>query len=189
MPRGGYQKPSNPASTSGPGKFSERTDGGPSDVQPSLDDEGVQYGDVGMLERAAQDNPIKGAQGASSAPSSGSSRRLSGAAPSGGSLPPWFTTSADTAPSDPTTTGLASGPGAGPEVLDASTPSPDIRETVLEWMVQTYGNEDVRDMLNSMRNEREGRVAQAMPTPSAPMGPGLPTEPEESSLAPALGSE
>lgn len=32
--KGGYQKPNNPAPVSGPGKMSQRTDGGPADPQP-----------------------------------------------------------------------------------------------------------------------------------------------------------
>lgn len=44
MPRGGYQRPSNPAPVSGPGAMSKRTDGGP--VQKLRDLPDAQYGEA-----------------------------------------------------------------------------------------------------------------------------------------------
>jgi hypothetical protein len=44
--KGGYQKPNNPATFSGPGKFSQRTDGGPGDMrQPQRDIPSAGYGE------------------------------------------------------------------------------------------------------------------------------------------------
>jgi hypothetical protein len=166
MPRGGYQKPSNPAGASGPGKFSKRTDGQKISA-PDIDKQDIAYGERSMLEDAQRAAPAKGAAGASIPVRSGGERRLAGTA-LGGSLPPWLTQTDDPHPDEPTTAGLAAGPGPGPEILDASTPPDDIREIVLEYLSSTFGNEDIRDMLNQMRNERQARV-QTPATPSAPM--------------------
>lgn len=184
MPRGGYQKPSNPAAVSGPGKFSRRTDGGQKVVEPDIDNPDLQYGDRSMLEDAQRRTPLKGSQGARVA--SGAERRPQGSALDG-KLPPWLTTTPDPHPDEPTTAGLASGPGPGPEVLDAATPPEDIREVVLQWMVQQYGNPDVARMLNDMRNEREQRVN--VPTPSAPMTDPLSALAQEPLPAAAGGAE
>lgn len=185
MPRGGYQKPKDPAPVSGPGKFSRRTDGGQKVQASDMDNPDLQYGDRSMLEEAQRATPLKGSQGAS-VPSGGAQRRSTGEALTGGSLPPWFSQSPDTNPSEPSTAGLASGPGPGPEILDASTPSPDIREQVLEYLAGTFGNEDIRDMLNQMRNERQARMN--VPTPSAPMTSPLSALAKEPLPAPVGGA-
>ena len=41
---GGYRRPEHPAAVSGPGKFSQRTDGGPGDSQPIRYVPGMEYG-------------------------------------------------------------------------------------------------------------------------------------------------
>lgn len=56
MPRGGYQKPSNPAPSSGPGKMSKRTDGGP--AQPVRDVTGGAYGDNQELRTLQKSAPL-----------------------------------------------------------------------------------------------------------------------------------
>ena len=62
MPRGGYQKPSNPAPVSGPGRLSRRTDGGPTQGAKNISG-GGKYGErkaLDELQTAAkmQGNPI-----------------------------------------------------------------------------------------------------------------------------------
>jgi hypothetical protein len=183
MPRGGYQKPSHPAGASGPGKFSRRTDGQPKAVPNVGDNPDLQYGDRSMLEDAQRAAPSRGSAGASIP------RQMSGVPGRGGKLPPWFSQSGDTNPDEPTTAGLASGPGGGPEMLDAPQPTDDVREVVLQFLDSNYGNVDARKMLAQIRAERAASVQPAVP--SAPIaGPGLPTpQPQEQQQEQTLNSQ
>lgn len=98
---GGYQKPNNPATFSGPGKFSQRTDGGPGDMrQPQRDIPSSGYGE-GVETAAIQ----------AGAP-------LSATGGAGGMRPQPIPFSAPTQrPDEPVTTGIDIGPGAGSNVL------------------------------------------------------------------------
>lgn len=162
MPRGGYQKPNNPAPVSGPGKFSRRTDG--KVPSPDIDTErGLQYGDRQMLEEAARMSPVAGAQGA---PVSG--RAMAGSAPARGGIPPWLLNTPDNAPDEPTTAGLDMGAGPGSEVLDARIPTDDIRVKVLQFLSETYGNQDAAATLAQLRAES------SEPAPMATMAQTMP---------------
>ena len=99
--KGGYQKPNNPATFSGPGKFSQRTDGGPGDMrQPQRDIPSAGYGE-GVETAAIQ----------ASAP-------LSATGGAGGMQPQPIPFSAPTQRLDEdVTTGVDIGPGAGSSVL------------------------------------------------------------------------
>lgn len=175
MPRGGYQKPSKPAASSGPGKFSRRTDGAVS--APDIDkEEGVQYGDRSKLEDAQR--IAKAATGAGARVNPAEQRRPSGMVPDRSGLPSFLTSGEDTAPDEPTTHGLAAGPGAGPEALMASAPTDDAREIVLEFIASNYGNEVARQMLAQIRAERNASMQMSVPLPSSPMSSGLPAEEE-----------
>lgn len=169
--RGGYQKPSKPAAVSGPGKMSARTDGraGQPIREPDIDSPDLQYGDRQRLTDAQRIARAASGQGAKVEP-----RRMTGQPGTRAGLPPWFSQSEDTNPSEPTTAGLAGGEGPGPEMLDASQPADDVREVVLQFLVQTYGNEHAREMLAQLRAERAASQRPAMPTP-ATLGTGLPT--------------
>jgi hypothetical protein len=52
MPGGGYRKPDKPAAVTGPGKFSNRTDGQPT-AAPVIDTQGQRFGDRQMLDRGS----------------------------------------------------------------------------------------------------------------------------------------
>jgi hypothetical protein len=99
--KGGYQKPNNPATFSGPGKFSQRTDGGPGDMrQPQRDIPSAGYGE-GVETAAIQ----------AGAP-------LSATGGAGGMQPQAIPFSAPTQrPDEPITTGVDIGPGPGSNVL------------------------------------------------------------------------
>lgn len=59
MPRGGYQKPRNPAPVSGPGALSRRTDGGP--IQGAKDmAAGGKYGERKELQELQTSAPMQG---------------------------------------------------------------------------------------------------------------------------------
>jgi len=105
MPRGGYQRPDNPAPVSGPGPQSQRTDGGPS--QPTRYMSGGEYGEGQEMMNLQQ-----------SAPMAQAAQTPSGKAPSRtptATLPPLNAPS--DRPGEPVTQGAPVGPGAGPEIL------------------------------------------------------------------------
>jgi hypothetical protein len=98
---GGYQKPNNPATFSGPGKFSQRTDGGPGDMrQPQRDIPSSGYGE-GVETAAIQAGaPLSATGGA-------------------GSMQPQAIpfSAATQRPDEPITSGVDIGPGAGSSIL------------------------------------------------------------------------
>lgn len=106
MAGGGYRAPANPAPVSGPGALSRRTDGGAGQaVRPVT---GLPYGE--NLELNTQ-------QGA--APMAGTTVGTGEGAPPQVPLPSMSPDlyAPTNRPGEPVTTGSASGPGAGPEVL------------------------------------------------------------------------
>lgn len=162
MPSGGYRKPPARTPPGGPGRFSRRTDGAEIPRTPGLNSD-LQYGQVGELEAAAKAVPPKGgARGV--APAARAERSPTGAPASAGSLPA-FLTQMEPEYTEPTTTGLDVGPGAGREALMNPSPPADIRELVLERIYLMYANNDAYEMLQQLREER------AQPTPAA--GPTL----------------
>ena len=115
MPRGGYQRPSNPAPVSGPGAMSKRTDGGP--VQKLRDLPDAQYGEAATFRELQQDAPL------AQSPGPGGSLTT----PSGpGAVPPPGFDAPTAYPDRPVTTGIDRGAGAGSEAL--GLPSIDQRD-------------------------------------------------------------
>lgn len=110
---GGYRQPSNPASVSGPGALSRRTDGGPIRDLPN-----AEYGGNAEFRSLQQAAPV-----AASASGGGS------ASPDPASMPVGF--GADTSfPDMPVTAGADAGAGPGMEALglpDASNEVEDLR--------------------------------------------------------------
>lgn len=92
MPRGGYQKPRNPAPVSGPGKLSRRTDGGPPTQAPAYI-EGLPYGEGQATMDLQREAPMAAAE-----------------------RPPGLLDPTQR-PDEPVSAGAAWGPGPGPEVL------------------------------------------------------------------------
>jgi hypothetical protein len=114
---GGYRKPANPAPVSGPGVFSQRTDG----RQPVLDLPNAGYGENAQFRADESGAAIP------------QSTALPNASPSGGSAPgpqgggdalnpPHPLTGGSLLPNVPVTDGASSGAGAGPEALNLSSP-------------------------------------------------------------------
>lgn len=58
--RGGYRRPNNPAAVSGPGKFSQRTDGGPGETMKQAQRyiSGMPYGEAGEINALANSAPM-----------------------------------------------------------------------------------------------------------------------------------
>jgi len=110
---GGYRQPMNPAPVSPPGALSQRTDGGALDgmTQPTKQYTGLPYG---------QNKEINDAQGAASM--AGDTNPFSKFTP---------LTAPSARPNVPITNGIASGDGAGTEVMrDMPNYSPSLTDTI-----------------------------------------------------------
>ena len=94
--QGGYRKPTNPASVSGPGSLSQRTDGGP--TQPATYIPGLPYGQG----QQTYDNQVAVPMAGNPVPQMEMPTPL---------LAP------TTRPNEPITTGIDRGPGAGSEAM------------------------------------------------------------------------
>ena len=106
-PNGGYREPNNPAPVSGPGQLSQRTDGGPQQVQADMS--GMPYGEN------AEFNTMQSMAPMSASPSARSPRASARSAKSAGggmSATPLF--AATQRPDEPVTAGAPFGPGDGP---------------------------------------------------------------------------
>jgi hypothetical protein len=112
MPRGGYQKPSNPAPVSGPGALSKRTDGGPGAMQGAKYVSGLPYGQGQEFQDVQQMAPMEAATPTPSATSVGAAPAQLQAM-----QPPVPLTAPTQRPNEPVTTGIDHGPGAGSEVM------------------------------------------------------------------------
>lgn len=108
--RGGYRKPTNPAPVSGPGKLSQRTDGGPADTrQAQMKVTGMPYGENKELNDVQSQAPLA------------SAKEIPPATPMQEVKPmptPIPLTEPTQRPMEPLTTGMPFGPGAGSEVLN-----------------------------------------------------------------------
>jgi hypothetical protein len=114
-PNGGYRRPNNPAPVSGPGQLSQRTDGGPQQVQADMS--GMPYGEN------AEFNTMQSMAPMSASPSARSPRASARSAKSAGggmSATPLF--AATQRPDEPVTAGAPlDGPGDGPAMIDIVT--------------------------------------------------------------------
>src|SRR4051812_43555792 len=107
---GGYRKPAQPAPVSGPGRFSQRTDG----RQPSLDLPDAAYGENAQFRADESGAPIPQNSPLPAGPSAGPSGPPGGLPVGQDPLnPPLPLTGGSLAPNVPVTDGAASGPGAG----------------------------------------------------------------------------
>jgi hypothetical protein len=117
--RGGYRKPKNPAPVSGPGKFSERTDGGPADTrQRKVEVTGMGYGENQELNEIQSMAPLAAAPDATTMSQTTFSPQSAVQQP--------IPLTADTQrPDEPLSAGMPFGPGASgvpssPVVVDDS---------------------------------------------------------------------
>lgn len=137
MARGGYQQPSNPAPVSGPGALSKRTD-----HQPVRNPGGMPYGENADFADIQSSAPMEKAPALP--PVQKPSRR--GGSPTDPSVTPL---NAPTAyPNEPVTTGIASGPGAGPEVTSVAAPQQGSLTGILQQMAVNDPSGDVNVLLS-----------------------------------------
>ena len=106
-PNGGYREPNNPAPVSGPGQLSQRTDGGPQQVQADMS--GMPYGENAEFNTMQSMAPMSASPSARSPRASARSARSAGG---GMSATPLFAPTQR--PDEPVTAGAPFGPGDGP---------------------------------------------------------------------------
>ena len=133
MPRGGYQRPSNPAPVSGPGSLSQRTDG----AQPIRELPNADYGEGKTFREAQQNAPL--AESSALSPS--------GAVSGGQGGPQAVGFDAETMnPGEPVTAGANAGEGPGEEALgltpERQADMEKLREALpfLEWKANQPGS-------------------------------------------------
>ena len=112
-PNGGYRRPTNPAPVSGPGQLSQRTDGGPQQVQANMT--GMPYGEN------AEFNTMQSMAPMSASPSARSPRASARSAGAGGGMSATPLFAPTQRPDEPVTAGAPFGPGDGPSGMGAGT--------------------------------------------------------------------
>ena len=117
LPRGGYQKPRNPAPVSNPGSMSRRTDGGPAQVVQQMT--GLPYGENADFNEMQSSAPLAATPGAASNPLP---TQPGGPAPTALFSP-------TQRPDEPVTAGAPFGPGPGTQAM---TPKPRRLSQVLD---------------------------------------------------------
>jgi len=105
---GGKRTPSNPAPVSGPGQLSQRTDGGPQQVQADMT--GMPYGEN------AEFNTMQSMAPMSASPSARSPRSSAHKASQAGGMSATPLFSPTQRPDEPVTAGAPFGPGSGPSM-------------------------------------------------------------------------
>lgn len=118
MPRGGYQRPSNPAPVSNPGS-GRRTDGGPTQAGRYI--AGGQYGEGRQLMGLQQAAPM-----AAASPLPSMSKTATGLSP----IVPL--TAPTQRPEEPLTAGMPFGAGPGVEALGANSQSIKLSDTLAQ---------------------------------------------------------
>ena len=149
---GGYRKPTKPAAVSGPGKYSKRTDGQPSEdsmKQAKRYVTGMDYGDNKELNEIQSQGDLAAGPSVSNTPKGPpASAQPMAAQPATqapapaptpmplSDVPPLF--SASQRPGESVTTGAPVGAGAGPEAL-MGTPQQVVSEADKEQLMAMYG--------------------------------------------------
>ena len=105
-PNGGYRRPTNPAPVSGAGQLSQRTDGGPQQVQADMS--GMPYGENAEFNTTQSMAPMSASSTARSPRASAQQAKSAGG---GMSATPLFAPTER--PDEPVTAGAPFGPGAG----------------------------------------------------------------------------
>ena len=143
--KGGYQAPRNPAPASGPGRLSQRTDGGPS--QKLMTPTGLDYGEAGALDAQEHAAPMSQTPSVPTMPVGGppAAPELVGLAdPSNRS-------------GEPVTAGSPLGPGPGPEAL--ARPFTAVAETYgpLTQLLSSLSASDATGALAALMLEAQRR--------------------------------
>ena len=134
---GGMRRPQNPAPVSGPGQLSQRTDGGPQQVQADMS--GMAYGENQAMEAIQAMAPMSASPSAASPRVRSRQARQSGQSAGGMSATPLFAPTER--PDEPVTAGAPFGPGAGPSSMRPIVPPrarPTLTDTLRKLAEATY---------------------------------------------------
>ena len=127
---GGKRTPRNPAPVSGPGQLSQRTDGGPQQVQADMS--GMPYGENQAMEAIQAMAPM------SASPSAGSprvrSRQAGSAGRQAGGMSATQLFAPTQRPEEPVTAGAPFGPGAGPSPTMQPVRATNLGDTLLKLL-------------------------------------------------------
>ena len=134
LEHGGKRTPSNPAPVSGPGQLSQRTDGGPQQVQADVS--GMPYGENQELEQMQSAAPMSASPTARSPRARQRQARSAGRqAGQMGATPLMAPTQR---PDEPVTAGAPFGPGAGPKpVYNTGAARPKLSDTLTKIVSNT----------------------------------------------------
>jgi hypothetical protein len=128
-PNGGYRRPTNPAPVSGPGQLSQRTDGGPRQIQADMS--GMPYGENAEFNTTQSMAPMSASPTAKSPRASAQQAKSAGG---GMSATPLFAPTQR--PDEPVTAGAPFGPGAGPISMTSNVgPAPGALAGTVRKMV------------------------------------------------------
>lgn len=172
MARGGDRIPSKPASYSGVGKNSRRTDGQPirsPNVQDSTD---LTQGDRRVIEQGQRMQPLSNSQPSPSAPTQGSLQQAQRSSDLGSHIFDIPTTREG----EPPTEGMPFGPGAGPEAL-MTNQMPDDKMQILDFLARGGNNDAVQRIRSGMLDSQ--RPTPPQPEPRLSLAPEPEMEPSE----------
>lgn len=150
---GGYRKPDHPAGVSGPGKYSKRTDGGPSQILSAAP--GQDYGEAKQQLDAQRQSPMGAAEPlphAANVPSGGDAPAPSMPAFNGPAL-----TDPSQRPDEPITHGVNIGPGAGSEILNLPNPAQGTGQ--MSALLQRYAANDSSGIVAQLLAKAQARNA------------------------------
>lgn len=143
-PNGGYRRPTNPAPVSGPGQLSQRTDGGPHQVQADMS--GMPYGENAEFNTMQSMAPMSASPSAKSPRASARSAKSAGG---GMSATPLFAPTQR--PDEPVTAGAPFGPGDGASSFGGMLPTNNLTET-LEKLLPYDINGDIANLYIMAKN-------------------------------------
>ena len=143
-PNGGYRRPTSPAPVSGPGQLSQRTDGGPQQVQANMS--GMPYGENAEFNTMQSMAPMSASP---SAKSPRASARQAKSAGGGMSATPLFAPTQR--PDEPITAGAPFGPGDGPNYSGGMRPTNSLADT-LEKLLPYDTNGDIANLYIMSKN-------------------------------------
>lgn len=143
-PNGGYRRPANPAPVSGPGQLSQRTDGGPQQVQADMS--GMPYGENAEFNTTQSMAPMSASPTARSPRASAQQAKSAGG---GMSATPLFAPTQR--PDEPVTAGAPFGPGAGSSYTNGFKPSNSLTDT-LEKLLPYDTNGDIANLYIMSKN-------------------------------------
>lgn len=140
---GGKRTPANPKPVSGPGRMSQRTDGGPQQVQAEMS--GMPYGEN------AEFNTLQSSAPMSATPAMRPSRGGKTSAPARSGSPMVSLFSPTQRPDEPVTAGAPFGPGEGPNYSNGVRPTNSLAET-LEKLLPYDTNGDIANLYIMSKN-------------------------------------